>query len=102
MRTLILSQVKWFALFIWHLSSDVLLIDSKCHTEPRYASLPNIMKAKKKPVEKLKPEDLSIDLKPVLETLKVTEPPARKGGQKVRIQPYRCLEPVPTRRDCYC
>jgi electron transfer flavoprotein alpha/beta subunit len=51
--------------------------------EPRYASLPNIMKAKKKPVEKFKPEDLSVDLNPVLETLKVTEPPARKGGQKV-------------------
>jgi len=51
--------------------------------EPRYASLPNIMKAKKKPIEKLKPEDLSVDLKPILETIKVTEPPARKGGQKV-------------------
>jgi len=51
--------------------------------EPRYASLPNIMKAKKKPVEKLKPEDISVDLNPVLETLKVTEPPTRKGGQKV-------------------
>ncbi|KAF8319672.1 electron transfer flavoprotein beta subunit [Clavulina sp. PMI_390] len=51
--------------------------------EPRYASLPNIMKAKKKPIEKLKPEDLSVDLKPVFETLKVTEPPARQGGQKV-------------------
>lgn len=53
-------------------------------TEPRYASLPNIMKAKKKPIEKLKPEDLSVDLKPILETIKVTEPPTRKGGQKVR------------------
>lgn len=42
------------------------------------------MKAKKKPIEKLKPEDLGVDLTPILETLKVTEPPARKGGQKVR------------------
>jgi electron transfer flavoprotein beta subunit len=51
--------------------------------EPRYASLPNIMKAKKKPIEKIKPEDLSVDVKPTIEILKVTEPPARKGGQKV-------------------
>ena len=51
--------------------------------EPRYASLPNIMKAKKKPVEKLKPEDLGVDLTPVMETLKVTEPPKRVGGGKV-------------------
>ena len=51
--------------------------------EPRYASLPNIMKAKKKPVEKLKPEDLGVDLTPILETLKVAEPPKRVGGAKV-------------------
>ena len=41
------------------------------------------MKAKKKPIEKIKQEELSVDLKPTIETLKVTEPPARKGGQKV-------------------
>jgi electron transfer flavoprotein beta subunit len=41
------------------------------------------MKAKKKPIEKLKPEDLGVDLTPVLEVLKVTEPPTRNGGQKV-------------------
>jgi electron transfer flavoprotein beta subunit len=52
--------------------------------EPRYASLPNIMKAKKKPIEKLKPEDLGVDLTPRLETFKITEPPKRQGGGKVR------------------
>ncbi|KIM78466.1 hypothetical protein PILCRDRAFT_824362 [Piloderma croceum F 1598] len=51
--------------------------------EPRYASLPNIMKAKKKPIEKLSAEDLGVDLRPRLETLKVTEPPKRVGGGKV-------------------
>ncbi|KAI0030262.1 electron transfer flavoprotein beta subunit [Vararia minispora EC-137] len=51
--------------------------------EPRYASLPNIMKAKKKPVEKITSADLGVDLTPVLETLKVTEPPKRVGGIKV-------------------
>ncbi|KAF5362898.1 hypothetical protein D9758_007104 [Tetrapyrgos nigripes] len=51
--------------------------------EPRYASLPNIMKAKKKPVEKLKPEDLGVDFTPIIETLKVSEPPKRVGGGKV-------------------
>ncbi|KAI9507241.1 electron transfer flavoprotein beta subunit [Russula earlei] len=50
---------------------------------PRYASLPNIMKAKKKPIEKLTPGDLEVDLTPVLETIKVTEPPKRVGGGKV-------------------
>ncbi|KAH8831402.1 hypothetical protein DL96DRAFT_828745 [Flagelloscypha sp. PMI_526] len=51
--------------------------------EPRYASLPNIMKAKKKPVDKLTPADLGVDLTPVLEYLKVEEPPQRVGGGKV-------------------
>ena len=51
--------------------------------EPRYASLPNIMKAKKKPMEKLSAEDLGVDFTPRLETLKVTEPPKRVGGGKV-------------------
>ena len=51
--------------------------------EPRYASLPNIMKAKKKPLEKLKPEDIGVDLTPQMETLKVNEPPKRVGGIKV-------------------
>jgi len=51
--------------------------------EPRYASLPNIMKAKKKPMEKLSASDLGVDLAPRLETLKVAEPPKRVGGGKV-------------------
>jgi electron transfer flavoprotein beta subunit len=42
------------------------------------------MKAKKKPIEKLSPEDLGVDLTPVLETIKVTEPPKRVGGGKVK------------------
>lgn len=52
--------------------------------EPRYASLPNIMKAKKKPLETLKPEDLGVDLAPRLTVLAVTEPPRRKGGVMVK------------------
>jgi electron transfer flavoprotein beta subunit len=48
--------------------------------EPRYASLPNIMKAKKKPVEVLTPEDLGIDVTPRVKTLKVTPPAERKAG----------------------
>ncbi|KAK1926219.1 hypothetical protein DB88DRAFT_481126 [Papiliotrema laurentii] len=51
--------------------------------EPRYASLPNIMKAKKKKVESYKPEDLGLDFTPRLETISVTEPPKRTGGGKV-------------------
>ncbi|KAF8989016.1 hypothetical protein BDQ17DRAFT_1402169 [Cyathus striatus] len=50
---------------------------------PRYATLPNIMKAKKKPVTKYSAADLGVDLTPQLETLKVTEPPTRVGGGKV-------------------
>jgi len=51
--------------------------------EPRYASLPNIMKAKKKPLETVKPEDLGVDLTPRLKTLKVAEPSRRQAGIKV-------------------
>jgi electron transfer flavoprotein beta subunit len=51
--------------------------------EPRYVTLPNIMKAKKKPLETLKPADLGVDVTPRLKTLKVAEPPARKAGIKV-------------------
>jgi electron transfer flavoprotein beta subunit len=51
--------------------------------EPRYASLPNIMKAKKKPIETLTPEALGVDASPRLATLKVEEPPKRGGGIKV-------------------
>ncbi|MDC0074516.1 electron transfer flavoprotein subunit beta/FixA family protein [Alphaproteobacteria bacterium] len=51
--------------------------------EPRYASLPNIMKAKKKPIEEKTPDDYGIDIKPRLTILKVEEPPKREGGIKV-------------------
>ncbi|HKX10437.1 MAG TPA: electron transfer flavoprotein subunit beta/FixA family protein [Stellaceae bacterium] len=51
--------------------------------EPRYASLPNIMKAKKKPIEQLTPEALGVDPAPRLATLKVEEPAKRQGGKKV-------------------
>jgi electron transfer flavoprotein beta subunit len=51
--------------------------------EPRYASLPNIMKARKKPVETVKPADLGVDVAPRLTVLKVEEPPKRKAGVKV-------------------
>ena len=51
--------------------------------EPRYATLPNIMKAKKKPLETLTPETLGVDVAPRLITVKVQEPPKRKGGEIV-------------------
>jgi electron transfer flavoprotein beta subunit len=51
--------------------------------EPRYATLPNIMKAKKKPLEVFKPSDLGVDVAPRIKTLKVSEPPQRKAGVKV-------------------
>ncbi len=51
--------------------------------EPRYVTLPNIMKAKKKALENLKPDALGVDVKPRLQTLKVVEPPKRKAGVKV-------------------
>ncbi|KAI9504981.1 putative electron transfer flavoprotein subunit [Coemansia sp. RSA 1358] len=51
--------------------------------EPRYASLPNIMKAKKKPLKTISPADLGVDIKARLQTIKVTEPPKRQGGTVV-------------------
>jgi len=51
--------------------------------EPRYVTLPNIMKAKKKPLQTLKPADLGVDASPRIKTLKVTEPPKRSAGIKV-------------------
>jgi electron transfer flavoprotein beta subunit len=51
--------------------------------EPRYVTLPNIMKAKKKPLETVKPEDLGVDVAPRIKTLKVSEPPKRGAGVKV-------------------
>ena len=51
--------------------------------EPRYASLPNIMKAKKKPIEQLNASDLGVDTSPKIQQIKVEEPPKRKAGIKV-------------------
>ena len=51
--------------------------------EPRYVTLPNIMKAKKKPIDTLKPEELGVDVAPRLKTVKVSEPAARSAGIKV-------------------
>ena len=52
--------------------------------EPRYASLPNIMKAKKKPIEQINASDLGVDTSPRIEQIKVEEPPKRKAGIKVK------------------
>ena len=52
--------------------------------EPRYASLPNIMKAKKKPIEEKTPQSYGVDVSPRLEVLKTTEPGGRKAGVKVQ------------------
>ncbi len=51
--------------------------------EPRYASLPNIMKAKKKPIEQMTPDSLGVDASPRVRTLRVTDPPVRQAGVKV-------------------
>ena len=51
--------------------------------EPRYPSLPNIMKAKKKPLDTKKPEDFAVDVAPRLKVLKIAEPPSRKAGVRV-------------------
>jgi electron transfer flavoprotein beta subunit len=51
--------------------------------EPRYASLPNIMKAKKKPIDEKSPADFGVDIKPRLQVIKTNEPPGRKAGAKV-------------------
>jgi len=51
--------------------------------EPRYVTLPNIMKAKKKQLDHLKPEDLGVDVTPRIKTLRVSEPPKRAAGVMV-------------------
>jgi len=60
----------------------VITVDLRMN-EPRYASLPNIMKAKKKPLDSIAPSDLGVDVTPRLVTIKVEEPPKRKSGVKV-------------------
>ena len=57
----------------------IITTDLRLNT-PRYATLPNIMKAKKKPLDVMTPEALGVDITPRLKTLKVVEPPKRKGG----------------------
>ena len=61
----------------------VLTVDLRLNT-PRYATLPNIMKAKKKPLDVVKPDALGVDVAPRLKTLKVAEPPKRQGGAMVK------------------
>ena len=61
----------------------IVTADLRLNT-PRYTTLPNIMKAKKKPLENVKPADLGVDVAPRLKTLKVVEPPKRKGGTMVK------------------
>lgn len=60
----------------------VITVDLRLNT-PRYATLPNIMKAKKKPLESLTPEALGVDVRPRLATLRMAEPPKRQAGIKV-------------------
>ncbi len=60
----------------------VVTVDLRLN-EPRFASLPNIMKAKKKPIVETTPADLGVDVTPRLSTLKVTDPPVREAGEKV-------------------
>jgi electron transfer flavoprotein beta subunit len=65
------------------LSLPVVVTTDLRLNEPRYVTLPNIMKAKKKPLDTVKPEDLGVNVTPRLKTLKVTEPPKRGAGIKV-------------------
>jgi electron transfer flavoprotein beta subunit len=60
----------------------VLTVDLRLN-QPRYASLPNIMKAKKKPIDTMSPDDLGVDVSPRLTVVQVVEPAARKAGVKV-------------------
>jgi electron transfer flavoprotein beta subunit len=65
------------------LKSPAIITTDLRLNEPRYASLPNIMKAKKKPIDDKTPTDYGVDVKPRLEVLKTVEPPRRKAGVKV-------------------
>ncbi len=65
------------------LKAPVIVTTDLRLNEPRYASLPNIMKAKKKPIEDKTPADYGVDVKPRLQVLNTTEPPGRKSGVKV-------------------
>jgi electron transfer flavoprotein beta subunit len=65
------------------LSMPIVVTTDLRLNEPRYASLPNIMKAKKKQIDEYSPEDLGVDAAPRLKTLRVDAPPPRQGGGKV-------------------
>jgi electron transfer flavoprotein beta subunit len=65
------------------LKAPVIVTTDLRLNEPRYASLPNIMKAKKKPIADKTPADYGVDITPRLQVLKTTEPPGRKSGVKV-------------------
>jgi electron transfer flavoprotein beta subunit len=65
------------------LKAPVIVTTDLRLNEPRYASLPNIMKAKKKPIEDKTPESYGVDIKPRLQVIKTSEPPGRKSGVKV-------------------
>jgi electron transfer flavoprotein beta subunit len=65
------------------LKAPVIITTDLRLNEPRYASLPNIMKAKKKPIADKTPADYGVDIAPRLQVLKTTEPPGRKSGVKV-------------------
>jgi electron transfer flavoprotein beta subunit len=68
---------------ILSLSMPAVITTDLCLNEPRYVTLPNIMKAKKKQLDIFKPEDLGVDVAPRISTLKVSEPPKRSAGIKV-------------------
>ena len=65
------------------LNSPAIVTTDLRLNEPRYASLPNIMKAKKKPIDEKVPADIGVDISPRLEVLKTVDPPGRKAGVKV-------------------
>ena len=65
------------------LKAPVIVTTDLRLNEPRYASLPNIMKAKKKPIDEKTPDAYGVDVKPRLQVVKTTEPPGRKSGVKV-------------------
>jgi electron transfer flavoprotein beta subunit len=65
------------------LTSPAIVTTDLRLNEPRYASLPNIMKAKKKPIDEKAPADVGVDISPRLEVLKTVDPPGRKAGVKV-------------------
>ncbi|XP_033119520.1 electron transfer flavoprotein subunit beta-like isoform X2 [Anneissia japonica] len=66
-----------------HIATPAVVTADLRLNEPRYATLPNIMKAKKKPIATKTPADLGVDITPSVETLSVEDPPVRDAGQKV-------------------